>query len=122
MIEKRKVNKTKVVVGITIFSLILLTMGLAVSIFLLYTYYNKFGTPYIDKSNVVNYITKIASVPSNEIPLLAEIVDPSNLQNQNNLIFSDSQKGDLIIVYKEKTILFRLGVNKVIEEINLKQN
>jgi len=121
MLAQIKFNKkTDLIMKVTIVVLIII---IAVLTIITVIYYRNFGMPIVDKSNISSYVKKIAQVPENENPVIAQIVDPQTLQNQNPTVFHNVEKDDYILVYSTRAVIFRGGSeNRIVDIINLNSN
>lgn len=66
-------------------------------------------------NEIIEKVGKLIVLPQGEIPTLATVSDPSQLQNQP--FFRSAKKGDIVLVYinAKKAILYDPVANKVID-------
>lgn len=64
--------------------------------------------------SILDKVSKLIELP-NESPTVATVSDVTKLKNQQ--FFKNAQNGDIVLVFKDakKAILYREGVNKIIE-------
>ncbi|MFA6081414.1 MAG: hypothetical protein WC741_03320 [Patescibacteria group bacterium] len=97
-----------------------------------------FYTKYEKAQNIVNSLDKntdetkllidkignLMVLPKNEVPIVATVSDKKKLINQP--FFQIAENGDKVLIYSKskKAILYRPGINKIIDvaPINLKDN
>jgi len=119
--EVKKKNRNIFTKGYIILSLIVITLlSLLVS-----SYINRIGLPFDrtwDKTTVAEYVQKIALTPQGETPVIAQVVDPTNLISQNPNFFKGAQKDDYVLVYTTKALIFRPLERKIINMIILDTN
>jgi hypothetical protein len=71
---------------------------------------------------VISDVAEIYDVPTDEVPTLATVSDPSKLSDQ--AFFAKAQSGDRVLFYSKsrKAILYRPSAHKVIEVSSLTQS
>ena len=76
---------------------------------------NPQATALAEVQDIVAEVGKVIALPTNETPTIATVVDPDKIKDQP--FFANAQKGDKVLIYtaNKKAILWRPGVNQVIE-------
>lgn len=64
---------------------------------------------------LVDQVGKLMTLPSDEVPTIATVIDKEKLKDQS--FFNNSQNGDKVLVYvkAKKAILYRPNTNKIVE-------
>lgn len=64
---------------------------------------------------LVDQVGKLMTLPSDEVPTIATVIDKDKLKDQS--FFANSQNGDKVLVYTKakKAILYRPNTNKIVE-------
>lgn len=65
---------------------------------------------------VVDKVAAILLVPADETPTVAQIDDPDKLRQEDAAFYADAKKGDYILLYKTRAVLYRESENKIIKE------
>lgn len=67
-----------------------------------------------DIRNLIEAVGELMVLPSNEVPTIATVSDPSALKNQ--IFFSEAKRGDKVLIYTgaKKAILYDPVINKII--------
>lgn len=112
--------KGKIFVTILI---LLLTAGGAGGTYYFYTKYtdaqNKLNNPEVtaqaEVDRLVTLMSKIIELPEGEQPTVATVLDKDKLKDQ--AFFAKAENGDKVVIYTQaqKAILYREGINKIIE-------
>ena len=65
--------------------------------------------------NAITAVGKLIVLPTNEMPTMAVVSDPSKLSNQP--FFAHAEKGDEVLIYtiSQKAILYSPTLNKIVE-------
>lgn len=90
-----------------------------------YFYYKLHKLESSDSKNaetVISKVSKLYLLPENENPTIATVSDPQALKDQN--FFTLSEKGDKVLIFPKAglAILYRPGLNKIIQTISVKNN
>lgn len=72
--------------------------------------------------NLINKVSKLYLIPSDEDPTIATVSDPTVLKDQS--FFTLSEKGDKVLIFTKagKAVLYRPSINKIIEIAPIKNN
>ncbi len=62
----------------------------------------------------VNAVNNLTRINLQEKPKLLTVTDPEALRKKDSKIYKDVRKGDLILVYTDRTIIYRPSENKLI--------
>ncbi len=65
-------------------------------------------------NKLLDRVSEIILVPTDEEPTIAKIVNVANLQKTNADFYKDARDGDRLIIYSSKAIIYRESENKVI--------
>ena len=65
-------------------------------------------------NSLVAQVSKLIVLPTNEVPTVATVSDPSALAGQS--FFTSAQKGDKVLIYSQakEAILYSVSMNKII--------
>jgi uncharacterized protein HemX len=112
-------GKNKMFIGLVV---LLVAVTLAAAGFAFY-YYQKFNTLKADPQSLadqetqalINRVSQIIVLPTNEQPTIATVADPSQLQDQP--FFAKAKQGDKVLIYTNarKAILYDPVLNKIVE-------
>jgi len=107
--------------------LIIVLVSLSLSFYFYYQLHNlknntNSGSGNQEVKDLVNKVSKLYLVPSNEDPTIATVSDPEILKTQS--FFSLSEKGDKVLIFTKagKAVLYRPSINKIIETAPIKNN
>lgn len=105
----------------------LLTIILIIVIFVVgvgagYMVYNKLSEKNSKKEEIVDNqvgeildeLGKIILLPEDETPTVMSIMDVEELKKENEEFYKDAIKGDILIIYSDKAIIFRREKRKII--------
>ncbi len=74
-----------------------------------------------ETQQLIDKVSKLVDLPTNETPTLATVKDSSKLKTQT--FFSDAQNGDKVLIYTKagKAVLYRPSTNRIIQysKVNL---
>jgi hypothetical protein len=115
--EKLRQSLTPLTRNILIGVLILLVISVSGSIYL----YSKLKQkdkpvdPAVELQEVINNVSKILVLPTNETPTMATVSDPEKLKDQP--FFANAKAGDKVLIYTnaQKAILYNPTSNRVVE-------
>lgn len=68
-----------------------------------------------DTTKIINDVSKLLTLPTDETPTIAAISDTKNIKDQP--FFKQAQAGDVVLLYEKnkKAILYRPSQNKIID-------
>lgn len=109
-------TKTKIVVTV----LIILLMGAGG--FFYHKYQNAIANPQAqleqrnssETKGVVGSLGKILLLPSDKQPTVAKVEDVEKLKKSNETFYKDITKGDYLVLYSDRAIIYRKKENKII--------
>jgi hypothetical protein len=114
----KKPSKTFLIVGLAV----LFILTLASSIY----FYNQYKTVKDDPTaaikaknlketeRVLAEVKGIILIESSDAPTIARVEDPAALQKNNATFYKNVQKGDYLVLYKDRAIIYRESNNQII--------
>ncbi len=117
-INLKKPSKTGLIIGLTI----LFALALGSSIY----FYNQYRTVKDDPTSaikaknlketerVLTEVKGIILIESTEVPTIARVEDPVALQKNNATFYKNVQKGDYLVLYKDRAVIYRESNNQII--------
>jgi cytoskeletal protein RodZ len=67
-----------------------------------------------ETEKVLSEVKAVILIDSTEAPTIARVEDPSALQKNNEVFYKNVQKGDYLILYKDRAIIYRESNNQII--------
>lgn len=114
----RKPNKTVTTVGLVL--LLILAIGSSVYFYTQYKDVKNNPTAAVNEKNsqetadVLNEVKAILLIENSESPTVARVEDPTSLKNNNTVFYKNVQKGDYLVLYKDRAIIYRSSNNQII--------
>jgi hypothetical protein len=114
----KKPSKTVLIIGLAV----LFVLALASSIY----FYNQYKTVKNDPTaaikaknlketeQVLAEVKGIILIESSDAPTIARVEDPVALQKNNATFYKNVQKGDYLVLYKDRAIIYRESNNQII--------
>ena len=119
----RKSKKTSLLYVITLISLVL--AGLFA---LKYVQTKNNPEANLDQKNssetkeVVSLVQKILLLPTDKQPTVAKVEDPAALKKSNESFYVNVEKGDYLVIYTDRAIIYRKSQNKLINIAPIVEN
>ncbi len=118
--KKEKKSKKQVVVVACLVVALLAAVGTAAYFYREYQSVKSDPASAIEQKNqaetgdVLNALARVLLIDTTTQPTVARVEDPEKLKSGNPEFYRDVQKGDYIILFPNRAIIFRLSENKVI--------
>jgi hypothetical protein len=117
-INLKKPSKTSLIIGLAI--LFALALGSSVYFYNQYKTVKNDPTAAIKDKNlketerVLAEVKGIILIESTEAPTIARVEDPVALQKNNATFYKNVQKGDYLVLYKDRAIIYRESNNQIV--------
>jgi hypothetical protein len=114
----KKPSKTFLIVGLAV--LFVLTLASSIYFYNQYKIVKDDPTAVIKAKNlketerVLAEVKGIILIESSEAPTIARVEDPAALQKNNATFYKNVQKGDYLVLYKDRAIIYRESNNQII--------
>lgn len=117
-ISSKKPNKKVVTVGLVL--LFILAIGSSIYFYTQYKDVKNNPTAAINEKNsqetekVLAEVKGVILIESTEAPTIARVEDPEALKKNNEVFYKNVQKGDYLVLYKDRAIIYRESNNQII--------
>jgi hypothetical protein len=117
-INVKKPNKKVLSVGLVL--LFVLAIGSSIYFYTQYKDVKNNPTAAINAKNsqetekVLAEVKGVILIENTEAPTIARVEDPSALQKNNAVFYKNVQKGDYLVLYKDRAIIYRESNNQII--------
>lgn len=114
----KKVDKKLLITGLVI--LLVLAIGSSIYFFMQYQDVKNDPSTAIKEKNsqetekVLTAVKGVILIESTEKPTIARVEDPAALKKNNEVFYKNVQKGDYLILYKDRAIIYRESNNQII--------
>lgn len=117
-IKGKKPNKVVVTAGLVL--LFILAIGSSIYFYTQYKDVKNNPTAAINEKNsqetekVLAEVKGVILIESTEAPTIARVEDPEALKKNNEVFYKNVQKGDYLVLYKDRAIIYRESNNQII--------
>lgn len=117
-INVKKPNKTVLTVGLV--ALFVLAIGSSIYFYTQYKDVKNNPTAAINEKNsqetekILNEVKGVILIESTEAPTIARVEDPEALKKNNEVFYKNVQKGDYLVLYKDRAIIYRSSNGQII--------
>lgn len=111
-------SKKALMVGLVV--LLVLAIGSSVYFYKQYKDVKDNPTSAIKEKNsketdqVLSAVKSVILIENTEAPTVARVEDPAALKTNNAVFYKNVQKGDYLILYKDRAIIYRESINQII--------
>lgn len=112
--DRQRLFNVKQVVAICTAVLIL---SVALTLFVVSNRNNWGVLKFIDSTNyelLKNSLNELIDIKSKEEPTIIEVSNAANLKLQDSVLYTQVENSDLVLVYKDKVIIYRPLTNKIV--------